>query len=69
MSAPIDTYHAVAVVEEEQHLSVPVIGTERPSVVKNDGLPVSPVFVEDIDTVFGCDRAHLALLLCQVRVM
>src|SRR5215469_14254604 len=58
MAAPIYTHHPVTMVEKEQHLSVPVVGTERPPMVKNDRLAAAPVFVKDLGAVLGCDRAH-----------
>jgi hypothetical protein len=50
---------AIAVIEEEQHLRVPVIGRQRPPMAEHDGLTFAPILVKDIDTVLGRDRAHL----------
>src|SRR6185312_7041306 len=58
--APVVGDDAVAVLEEEQHLRVPVIGRQRPAVAEDDGLTLSPVLVEDFDAVLGGDRAHRA---------
>jgi hypothetical protein len=60
VAAPIDTDDAVAMLDEEQHLGVPVVGAERPPVVEDDRLAFAPVFVEDLDSFAGCDRAHAA---------
>src|ERR1700678_720080 len=49
---------AIAVVEEEQHLRVPVIGRKRPAMTEHDGLTRAPVLVVDFDAVFGLDCRH-----------
>src|SRR3989454_7661062 len=58
MAAPVMGYDAIAVLEEEQHLRVPIIGRERPTVAEHDGLTLAPVLVEDLNAVFGGDRVH-----------
>jgi hypothetical protein len=58
VAAAIDPHNPVAVVDKEQRLSIPVVGTERSPVVKDDGLPMAPVFIEDLNAILGCDRAH-----------
>src|SRR2546428_8101207 len=60
MAAPVMGYDAIAVLEEGQHLSVPVIGRQRPAVAEHDGLTFAPILVEDLNAVFGGDRAHVA---------
>ena len=57
MSAPIMRNDAIAVVEEEQHLRVPIIGRQRPTMAEHDGLSFAPVFVVDVDvsSVFFSD--------------
>ena len=50
---------AIALLEEEQHLVVPVVGGERPAVAEDDGLAGTPVLVEDLDAVFGGDGGHV----------
>ena len=52
----------VAVLEEEQHLGVPVVGGQRPAVAEDDRLARSPVLVEDLRAVCRGDRAHAFLL-------
>src|SRR6266566_6606813 len=60
---------AIAVFEEGQHLRVPVIGRQRPAVAEDDGLPFAPIFIVDLRSIFGCDRAHIfALLTVQSRL-
>src|SRR5438132_6943689 len=60
MAAPVMGYDAIAVLEEEQHLRVPVIGRQRPAVAEHDGLTFAPILVEDLNAVFRGDRAHVA---------
>jgi len=43
MPSPVVRYNAIAVLTEEQHLGVPVIGTERPAVAEDYRLSLSPV--------------------------
>src|SRR6185312_4807960 len=47
-------------VHEEQHLRVPVIGAERPAVVKNDRLRVlrTPILEEEGYSIARLDRIH-----------
>src|SRR5258708_5013683 len=58
MPAPVVGYDAIAVLEEEQHLRVPIIGRQRPAVAEHDGLTLAPVLVEDLNAVFGGDRGR-----------
>src|SRR5579864_148409 len=58
MAAAIDADHPVAALDEEQHLSVPVVGAQWPAVMEDDRLPLAPVLVEDVHAVRSCDRAH-----------
>src|SRR6267143_862076 len=58
MAAPVVGYDTIAVLEEEQHLRIPIIGRERPAVAEHDGLTFAPVLVEDLNAVFGGDRVH-----------
>ena len=59
MAAPVVGYDAIAVLEEEQHLRVPIIGRQRPAVAEHDGLTFAPVLIIDFRAVFGGDRAHI----------
>jgi hypothetical protein len=52
MAAPVVGYDAIAVFEEEQHLRVPVIGRQRPTMAEHDRLSTAPVLIVDLD-VFG----------------
>jgi len=51
---------AIALLQEEEDLGVPVVGAERPAVVEHDRLRVAraPVLVEDFRPVPGGDRRH-----------
>src|SRR5438477_4217459 len=40
---------AIALFEEEQHLRVPVIGRQRPTMAEDDGLSFAPIFIIDVD--------------------
>src|SRR3954468_15137995 len=60
VAAPVVGDDAVALADKEEHLGVPVVGTQRPAVVEHDrpGVPGAPVLVEDLHAVFGGDEAH-----------
>src|SRR5262245_46583217 len=59
MAAAVMGYDAVALLQEEQHLRVPVISRQRPAMAENDGLTFAPVLVKNLCAVFGCDRTHV----------
>src|SRR6266446_3811266 len=40
---------AITVFEEEEHLRVPVIGRQRPTVAENDGLSFAPISIIDVN--------------------
>src|SRR6266403_378336 len=54
---------AIAVFEEEQHLRVPVVGRQRPTMAKYDGLSFAPIFVVNLRSIFGRDCAHVSLVV------
>src|SRR6476646_2229793 len=54
--------HAIALIEEEQHLRVPVVGRQRPAMAEHDGLTFAPVLVENLNAVFRFDTPHVTLL-------
>src|SRR5439155_166634 len=64
MAAPVVGYDAIAVLEEEQHLRIPIIGRQRPAVTENDGLTRAPVLEIDLCSIFGGGRVHEFLSLC-----
>ena len=55
MPPPVVGYDAIAVVEEEHHLRVPVVRAQRPAVTENNGLTRAPIFEVNLRSVFGCD--------------
>ena len=59
MAAAVMGDHAIALIQEEQHLRVPVIGRQRPAMAEHNGLAGTPVLVENLDAVFGCDGGHV----------
>ena len=61
VAAPIVCDHTVAALEEEDHLRVPIVGRERPSVMEDDWLSGlrTPILVENSGPVLGGDRAHV----------
>src|SRR5437016_11285147 len=58
----------IAVFEEKQHLRVPVIGRQRPTMAEDDGLSFAPVFIKDVDVgsvlLTDGDVWHLISLSC-----
>ena len=58
MAAPVVGYDAIAVIEEEHHLGVPVIRAQRPAVAKDNGLSRTPVLEVNLRSVFGGNCAH-----------
>ena len=58
MAAAIVRDDAIALVEKEHHLVVPVVGAERPAMMEDDGLALAPVLVEDLGAVLGGDNRH-----------
>src|SRR5262249_55612484 len=58
VAAPVVSDHPVAAIAEEQHLGVPIVGRERPTVAEHNGIAVAPILVEDLDPVLGLDGGH-----------
>src|SRR5262249_60087145 len=58
MAATVDTDHAIAMVDEEQHLGIPVVGAERPAMMEDNRLAVAPVLVKNLDAILGRDCTH-----------
>ena len=50
---------AIAVIEEEQHLGVPIISRQRPSMTEHDRLAFAPVLIEDVDAILRRNRTHV----------
>ena len=51
MPSPVVSDHPIALVQEEHHLRVPVVGRQRPAMTENDRLARAPVLEEDLDAV------------------
>src|SRR5664279_5493523 len=58
MPAPIMGDDPIAVLQEEQHLGIPVVTRKRPAVAEDDRLPCPPVLVEDLRAICRRDRGH-----------
>ena len=56
----------IAMMQEEQHLVIPVVRAERPTMAENYRLSFTPVLVVNLYTVFGRDSGHENLLLSNV---
>src|SRR5258708_10313417 len=59
IAPPVVRYDAIAVVEKEQHLRVPIIGRQRPAVAKHDGLTFAPVLIVDLRPIFRRNCRHV----------
>src|SRR5271167_4948551 len=55
--------HSEAMLQEEQHLGVPIVSRQRPAVAEDDRLARAPVLEENLDAVGRSDRAHVRCLL------
>src|SRR5436305_2022416 len=66
MTSPVVRDDAKAVLAEEQHLCVPVVCGERPTMTENHWLSFTPVLVIDLCAVFCRDRGHGILSLNSV---
>ncbi|MNT33001.1 hypothetical protein D3C72_1689100 [compost metagenome] len=55
MTATVVGDDAVPLGEEEQHLRIPIVRTQRPAVVEHDGLTAAPVFVENLRAIIRGD--------------
>ena len=64
--APVMGDHPVAVMQEEEHLGVPVVGRQGPPVTEDDRLTGAPVLEEDLGSVLGRELGH-GLPLCSSR--
>src|SRR3979490_1359565 len=62
MTSPVVRNDSIALLAEEQHLSVPVVRGKRPAMTEHYGLALSPVLVVDVRTVFCRERGHKDLL-------
>lgn len=51
--------NAIPMVQEEQHLSIPVIGRQRPPMTENYRLARTPIFIEDVDSISTFHKRHV----------
>ena len=58
MAASVVSDDAIAVLEEELHLRVPIIGRQRPTMTEDNGLSFAPVFEVDLRAVVRGNRVH-----------
>src|SRR5215471_19131019 len=58
MAATVVSDGSITVLAEEQQLCFPSVTRERPTMGKEDRLPLTPIFVGDLGFVFGRDGAH-----------
>src|SRR5271154_169339 len=58
VATPVVRHHAIALLEEEQHLYVPIVTAQRPTVMKHNGLSRlwTPVLVKDLRAVGSLDE-------------
>ena len=56
--SPVMRDDSIAELAEEQHLSVPVVGGQRPSVTEHYGLALTPVLVINVRAIFQGDSGH-----------
>src|SRR5713101_349494 len=64
VAAAVVSDDTVSVLAKEQHLRLPGVAGERPSMRKEDRLSLSPVLVGDLGSVFGRDEGHAFGSLC-----
>src|SRR5262245_18654787 len=64
MAAPVMSHDSIPLPEEVEQLGVPVIGTQWPAMMEDEGLRVlgAPVLVEDRDPILRGNCAHRSLL-------
>src|SRR2546422_10264224 len=58
MSTPVVGNDAIALLDEEHHLRVPIIGGQRPAVAKHDRLTTAPILVVNLSTVYRSESRH-----------
>ena len=60
VATPVMGDDAIPLLQEEEHLGIPIVAAQRPAVMKHDGLRASwaPVLEVDRRSVFRCDTVH-----------
>jgi hypothetical protein len=59
VAAAVDPDDAVGVLDEEQYLGIPVIGTQRPTVMEDNRLAMASVFIEDLGAILSRNCTHI----------
>src|SRR6202521_2994865 len=67
--APVMRNDSIALLAEEQHLSVPVVRGKRPAVTEHYGPSRAPVLVVNLRAVFCRDRRHKSFSLVATLVV
>src|ERR1700733_14010606 len=63
MAATVMSDHSIAMLQEEHHLTIPVVSAQWPAVMKEKWLTFAPILEINLRTIFYCDRIHVVLLL------
>jgi hypothetical protein len=58
VAAAVMSNDTIAMLAEEEHLRIPIVGRERPAVREDDRLPAAPVLIENLRAVVHGDVAH-----------
>ena len=67
MTAPIMRDHAIALLPKEEHLRVPRIRAQGPSMRENNWLASTPILIVDFRSVLGDDRIHARASLVAIN--
>jgi hypothetical protein len=62
MTTAVVREHAVTLLTEEEHLCVPRVGIERPTVREDDRMSRTPILVVDIGSIVSNEERHCAVL-------
>src|SRR6185437_16286133 len=68
MPAAVMRDDAKALLQEVEHLGVPVVAGKRPTVMEHDGLTGTPVLVVNLGAVLRGDRAHVSVCAWMERI-
>src|SRR4051812_48571841 len=58
MATTIMSDYPIAFAQKEHHLGVPVVGGQRPSMMKKDRLSGPPVLIENLSAILRGDSTH-----------
>jgi hypothetical protein len=61
--ASIDGDAPISIRRHKEHLILKGVGGKRPTVIENDRLSGTPIFVIHIHAIFGRDNTHIYLLM------